>query len=94
MEIQFNGVQKALENFARHFGSKLFEILPDLWLEVSSVFKQLEAFSQSTGEPCTPTYALIYPPSPNCTKHTCTKRMHVKGGREIDTSTHLLLKLP
>ena len=72
MEIQFNGVQKALENLARHFGSKLFEILPDLWLEVSSVFKQLEAFPESTGVASTavqytPTHTHPHPPTPTHT---------------------------
>lgn len=92
--MQFKGVQKALENFARHFGSKLFEVLPELWLEISSVFKQLEAFSESSGETCTHTHTACSH-THTCGRHTCMRaHVHKKGWRTGDASRHLCLLLP
>lgn len=94
MEVQFKGVQKALENFARHFGSKLFEVLPELWLEISSVFKQLEAFSESSGETCTHTHTACSH-THTCGRHTCMcAHVHKKGWRTGDASRRLCLLLP
>ena len=82
--MQFKGVQKALENFARHFGSKLFEVLPELWLEISSVFKQLEAFSESAGETCTHTHTqYAATPTPVVAHlHACTHAQERMEDRE------------